>query len=1555
MAQLAIGLIGGAGSSAAGFGFGPGFALFNLLFQILFPKPDTIIEGPRLTDLKVQTSTLGKTIPRLYGTFRLAGNLFWLLNNQITEVITDTERDAKGGLLGPKTIDRTFTYFATMAIEFAEGEVDGMLEIFADGKLIFDFKESNLGPGGVHGNIEFYNGTETQDPDPLIQADIGVTLTPAYRGVCYIVFDAMPLADFGNRIPNITATLVRSSTQAHPVTDIVGEVVSNTGYLTQNLERFYTFTGNDISAFDVQTGDLIFSFNDVDLGGLFTGQGAVDEDGVFYYSSVGAANNNPVKKINLQAGIVVDSFGVTSGIDGLSTISINKVIIVERLRFKFFPFDPIVTDPKIGSPEDSSTGSEPFIPPDLAVASPYDLLVIQGTVFPQLAFIRANDMRFLGKFGSGTPGPWEDDSATWGVGAAQSDAVVRGWPAAIGVDVYKTVSNATSIFVYHFRVVDPLLTEFSPLFTDPVVFVQQWDLSDFFSHDGQISYIRHLEIFDTFAVAKGTEIIQWAPVVSGGNVLTGDLLRAAVSALGPDAAAFNQQWWSSDSSSGGDWYFNQGSDIVKVFNIASWSVEEILDLTDWGVSGAQAGGFGATAGNIAVNMSGDGGYKLLHTKKVVPTPETLRFIVESELIVSKYNTDEFNMAGLDGPTVDGFVAGTKVSRGRDTIGPLQLAFFFDIVENDYLLRGIFRGATPTETIPEADLGTVNNPNEIVTTGLVETRLAANEMPFEVRVLYADPDADYDDGIQVDRRGDQVVPTREVLEINLPIAMSPDKGKQIARNTMALAWAVQRTFQIPLSWKYSHLFPSNVVSVIHKGETIPVRLDTIDLGSDGTEIIKAIFDDPSIYNSAVTGVTRFFTPPVLSLPQQIDGFLIAWNILNDSDDTFGPYIVSRRRRAVGLFRGAIVMESGDNISFIPLHLTNSEAVWGFAQTVLPSFDQWNIFDDVNTIIFSWIGDTSMLVNRTDLELFNGENAFAIGKEIVQIGTITDNGDGTYTGSHLLRARKGSEWTMDDHIIGEEVVHLTISTIERIDIEEDRRGQTKFIRFDSIGLTEVGSIVSQYTFLGIRKKPLPVVEFKVVTDDSSDMQFTWVRQTRFLAAWVDFADAPLNEVSEKYDVDIYDPELELVVRTTTVLEESLFYSRSTFEDDFGVGSRLETAGKVSLTITNPGAENSMTGWTTPALGLPGTISTKTGISGIGPHSGSSFFTSDRTQDAAAEQELDLVALGVDAFDIDAGRLWLDFGAWQVTDPALDDKTEIMVRYKNAAKDELVLERSGLRSHNADGTNTSPGNYVDAHLVTIVPPLTRFVDILIRGWRDPNIGVVDNTMLDDVTAEVGVPGNFHPILDEMLLDPGFELTDVGVSPVSGQLGDSWEQVGTAAQIKITQNDPFGNFIIAQSGNNFVFANASNDYQVFQNINVTQHRSIIDAKNGELVAKFVVWAARIGSETDGFFQQRLTFKDASDSVISVDETVEMHPLQSDNNVPDWFEHVFWAKVPAGTRTIEVRILTKKSVQAGGANRHAIDSTSLKIGRLGGSAYQAVVYQISASHGRGFGRRIVV
>ena len=61
-----------------------------------------------------------------------------------------------------------------------------------------------------YGEPALYTGDGLQMPDPTIQANNGVDATPAFRGITYAVWEKFPLANFGNRVPNLRAQVAYS-------------------------------------------------------------------------------------------------------------------------------------------------------------------------------------------------------------------------------------------------------------------------------------------------------------------------------------------------------------------------------------------------------------------------------------------------------------------------------------------------------------------------------------------------------------------------------------------------------------------------------------------------------------------------------------------------------------------------------------------------------------------------------------------------------------------------------------------------------------------------------------------------------------------------------------------------------------------------------------------------------------------------------------------------------------------------------------------------------------------------------------------------------------------------------------------------------------------------------------------------------------------------------------------------------------------------------------------------------------------------------------------------
>ncbi len=183
------------------------------------------LEGPRLDTLHVQTSRDGAPMARVFGRVRLAGQVIWA--SHVRETSVESPVGGKGG--GPTQTD--YSYFISFAVGLCEGEIAGVDRIWANG--------APLATSGL--DMRVYTGSEEQLPDPIISATEDGEV-PAFRGTAYIVFEDFPLADYGNRLPQLNVEVVRTGTRSGRLENLVQSVNLLPGsgefsYATEGVEE----------------------------------------------------------------------------------------------------------------------------------------------------------------------------------------------------------------------------------------------------------------------------------------------------------------------------------------------------------------------------------------------------------------------------------------------------------------------------------------------------------------------------------------------------------------------------------------------------------------------------------------------------------------------------------------------------------------------------------------------------------------------------------------------------------------------------------------------------------------------------------------------------------------------------------------------------------------------------------------------------------------------------------------------------------------------------------------------------------------------------------------------------------------------------------------------------------------------------------------------------------------------------------------------------------------------------------------------------------------------
>jgi len=265
------------------------------------------------------------------------------------------------------------------------------------------------------------------------------------------------------------------------------------------------------------------------------------------------------------------------------------------------------------------------------------------------------------------------------------------------------------------------------------------------------------------------------------------------------------------------------------------------------------------------------------------------------------------------------------------------------------------------------------------------------------------------------------------------------------------------------------------------------------------------------------------------------------ILRDADNNTGFYAAANGY--LDGWPGAVLYYSTSGEAYNSAKSLLTGATIGTTTDTL-SDGPTTIIDESNTVNIRI--PQGSLSSITDTELLDGEsNAAAIGSdatgwEIIQFRDATLESDGTYTISHLIRGRRGTEWMTDQHSSGDRFILLTVSTLERVTPNADSIGNTRY--YKGVTLTKPIVTASEVTFANDAVGLYPYAPAHLDATDNGDGTYdvTWIRRTRIGGEWRDYVDAPLGEDSESYRVKVISGGTE--ISSTDVSSESVAVTAS-----------------------------------------------------------------------------------------------------------------------------------------------------------------------------------------------------------------------------------------------------------------------------------------------------------------------------------------------------------------------------------------------------------------------------
>ncbi len=388
------------------------------------------------------------------------------------------------------------------------------------------------------------------------------------------------------------------------------------------------------------------------------------------------------------------------------------------------------------------------------------------------------------------------------------------------------------------------------------------------------------------------------------------------------------------------------------------------------------------------------------------------------------------------------------------------------------------------------------------------RVAAGALPDEVAVAYYEPARDYQAGLQRARRGG---PGHRVEQIDLSAVVTADVAKSIAEQRLAESWAGRARRTVTAPWGMLNIRPGDFVEVggaagrwrVHETalEKMAVVLKLASVALRPGELPPAEPGRSTGPEDLPHGETMLH---LLDIAPIEDGVLAAPRL----------WIVAAGTER-GWRRAGLIASSDGGLSYDELGGTAAPAVIGVALDVLGE-GAAELFDEVNSVEVELLHDGMTLEGRTDDALIGGANLALLGDELIQFGRVTMTGPNRFRLERLTRGRRGSEWAMAGHAVGDRFVLIEADSLLAWDVPVAKIGAELSVIASGVG--DGAGVEAGVALTGRNVRPPAPVHLRLERLPDGTLRFGWARRSRIGWSWIDGADAPLGEENERYRLTI-----------------------------------------------------------------------------------------------------------------------------------------------------------------------------------------------------------------------------------------------------------------------------------------------------------------------------------------------------------------------------------------------------------------------------------------------------
>nr|WP_155480870.1 glycoside hydrolase TIM-barrel-like domain-containing protein [Rhodoplanes serenus] len=504
---------------------------------------------------------------------------------------------------------------------------------------------------------------------------------------------------------------------------------------------------------------------------------------------------------------------------------------------------------------------------------------------------------------------------------------------------------------------------------------------------------------------------------------------------------------------------------------------------------------------------------------------------------------EIDVSGLT-DEVTGYVVMERKSI-REMIAVLQTAFLFDAVESGGTLRFVRRGQGTLVAIDAEDLGAAEGDGDRSKVRIERTQDV--ELPVAIDVVHLDEARDYQTSTVTARR--QIGSSKSVTTYSLPIVLSVEEAQQIAQRALREIWQGRVALEAKLPTRAVRIDPTDVVEIAVDGALRRFRVTSVTFGRPGLVLLRGVATDGDLpqFVTVPTG-SGGLEPnvPDAASPTRVE--LLDLPLMTETHaGTAQSFYMAACSLGGGVFRGVqLFRPTADGLDYTVAATATVPSVIGDTLTVLAPGPS-HVWDEGSAVDVQLAYGS--LESLPDSRILDGANGAMIDGEVIQFANATLIGPGQYRLSRLLRGRLGTEHHIVSHPMGSRFVMLDPGRQVRPAFSGANIGQTIGWRYAPVPQRPAGdqSGVIAFANTGEGLKPWSPVHLRGTRNVAGDLAISWVRRTRFGGWWRDLADVPLEEESERYEVDILNGAI--VIRTLAATAPASTYTVAQQVADFG----------------------------------------------------------------------------------------------------------------------------------------------------------------------------------------------------------------------------------------------------------------------------------------------------------------------------------------------------------------------------------------------------------------------